>query len=206
MNYNTLPEGFSLTRTVDLNTKKMKLWLNLAQLPVLAALMIPAGLAVPLRTQVPFMAFVLIDGAPDRWLGLSMTWLLLMVVGMIGVLLLHELIHGLCFRYIAGGRPKYGHKLPFYLYCACEGRFICKKSYFIVSLAPLAAITALCAALCALVPQAWFWVPYFAFVMNACGCAGDVYISMLLLRMPKDILVVDSGVAMQIYSTQEIAP
>ena len=206
MNYDILPEGFSLFRAVDLNTKKMKLWLNLAQLPVLAALMIPAGLAVPLRTQIPFILDGIAAYAPGRWLGQSMAWLLLLMVGMIGVLLLHELIHGLCFRHVAGGRPKYGHKLPFYLYCACEGRFICKKSYFIVSLAPLAVITALCAALCALVPPDWFWVPYFAFVMNACGCAGDVYISLLLLRMPKGILVVDSGVAMQIYAKQEIAP
>jgi len=203
MNYDTLPEGFSLYRAVDLNTKKMKLWLNLAQLPVLAALMIPVGFAVPLRTQVPFNLEG-IGSAPGRYFGQSMLYMLLMMVGMIGVLLLHELIHGLCFRFVAGGRPKYGHKLPFYLYCSCEGRFICKKSYFIVSLAPLAVITVLCAALCALVSQAWFWVPYFAFVMNACGCAGDFYVS-LLLRVPEDILVVDSGVTMQIYSKQEAA-
>jgi len=199
MNYDTLPEGFSLRHTIDLNTNKLKLWLNLAFLPVFAALIVPAGFAVPLYAQMPFVyeanGFALA-------MAYLMIYMLLLMASSIGVLLLHELIHGLCFR-LAGGRPTYGHKLPFYLYAACENRYICKKSYLIVSLGPLVIITALCAALCALTPTAWFWPPYLALAVNASGCAGDLYVTYLILRMPKDVLVIDSGTAMQIYSKQE---
>jgi len=39
---------------------------------------------------------------------------------------------------------------------------------------------------------------------NAGSSVGDLYIC-LLARMPKDALVIDSGTAMRIYSTQEAA-
>jgi len=36
MNYDSLPEGFSLYCTIDLNTGKMKLWLNVGALLIFA--------------------------------------------------------------------------------------------------------------------------------------------------------------------------
>jgi len=203
MNYDALPEGFSLYRTIDLNTGKRKLWLNLASLPIFAALVVPAVFVVPLRTQVPYVPYPY--DAIGRHLAVELLYLLAFMASSIGVLLVHELIHGLCFRYIAGGRPTYGHKLPFFLYAACENRYICRKHYFVATLTPFAAITALCAALCALAPQTWFWVPYYVLAMNAAGCTGDIYVAWLLLRMPKDVLVIDSGTVMQIYSRQGAA-
>ena len=50
MNYDKLPEGFSLYHTMDLGSKKLKIWLNAAALPIAAALIVPAAFAVPLRT------------------------------------------------------------------------------------------------------------------------------------------------------------
>ena len=201
MNYDTLPAGFSLYRTLDLNTNKLKLWLSLAQLPMLIVFAVPMAFVVPLGTQIPFN-FDGIGVSPGRYFGLSMLYLAVMMIGMFGILLLHELVHGLCFRFVAGGRPKYGHKLPFYLYAACENRYICKKHYYVISLAPLVVLTALLAGVCALVPQAWVWVPYLALIMNAAGCTGDIYVAFLLTRMPGDVLMIDSGIAMQIYSKQ----
>jgi hypothetical protein len=197
MNYDALPEGFSLYRVIDLKTAKLQIWLNLASLPIFAALVIPAYIAVPLH--VPF-----VNDLASNSFGRYFARLALFMAAMIAVMLLHELVHGLCF-YVAGGKPTYGHKLPFFLYAACENRYICKRHYFVIGLAPLAVLTALLIPVCALVPQSWFWVPYFALVANAGGAVGDIYISLLLTRMPKDILAVDSGAAMQIYSRQGAA-
>ena len=201
MNYDTLPAGFSLYRTLDLNTNKLKLWLSLAQLPMLAAPAVPMAFIVPLGTQVPF-SFDALGVSPGKYFALSMSYLAVMMAGIFGILLVHELIHGLCFKFVAGGKPKYGHKLPFYLYAACENRYICKKHYYVIALAPLAVLTALLALVCVLTPQSWFWVPYFVLIMNACGCTGDIYVAFLLTRIPKDALMIDSGVAMQIFSKQ----
>jgi len=188
MNYDNLPEGFSLYRTVDLNTTKLKLWINLALLPILAAFVV-----VPIWLRGEFI-FVFAVWQP-----------LATIAAMIAVILLHELVHGLSFRLFGGGKPTYGHKLPFYLYAACENRYITKRSYVVIALAPLVVITVVLAVVCALVPGSWFWVVYFALVINAVGSVGDIYISLLLTRMPKDVLVVDSGTAMQIYSQEESA-
>ena len=201
MNYNTLPEGYSLLRAIDLNTDKLKLWLNLTSLPVFVALLIPAGFAVPPRTQVPFV-FDAIYASLGKGFAIAMVYLALWLICGIAFVPLHEFVHGLCFKYIAGGKPTYGQKLPFFLYAACENRYICKKHYFVITLAPLVVFMALLAPVCALVPQSWFWIPYFALVLNASGAVGDMYIAFLLLRMPKDVLAIDSGVAMQFFSKQ----
>ena len=53
-----------------------------------------------------------------------------------------------------------------------------------------------------LVPQDWFWVIWFWQIMNVSGAAGDVYVTVKLLRQPQDILVKDTGVAMTVYSAE----
>jgi len=64
-------------------------------------------------------------------------------------------------------------------------------------------ITVLAAIACVLVPQSWFWIPYFVLTANATGSIGDIYVSLLLTRMPKDALVFDNGASMQIYSRED---
>jgi len=87
VNYDTLPDGFSLYKFINLNTNKLKLWLNMASLPIFAALVVPAAFVVPL---------------PARPVPLKQVYLV--AACLIGFMLIHELIHGLFFR-LAGGRP-----------------------------------------------------------------------------------------------------
>ena len=56
--------------------------------------------------------------------------------------------------------------------------------------------------LSALVPRDWFWVVWFWQIMNVSGAAGDVYVTLKLLRAPSDILVKDTGVSMTVYSVE----
>ena len=55
-----------------------------------------------------------------------------------------------------------------------------------------------------LVPAEWFWVVYLIQIINVSGAAGDLYVTYRFCAMPKDILVHDSGVAMEVYSAQRI--
>ncbi|MCL2531634.1 MAG: DUF3267 domain-containing protein [Oscillospiraceae bacterium] len=193
MNYDALPEGFSLYRNIDLNTDKVKTGMQVAAFVALLALIIPAAIVLPpWRTQ----AFV-----PITWMS-GVYFLLFLAVSVFGYLLLHELVHGICFRVFGGGKARYGHQLPNYLYAASD-RYIAKSRYLFIGLAPLVVLTILFGVVCVLVPQSWFWIPYFALAANVAGCAGDVYVCLFVLpRLPKDALVLDSGVAMQIFSRE----
>ena len=39
-------------------------------------------------------------------------------------------------------------------------------------------------------------------IANVSGAAGDVYVTLRLLRLPRDLLVRDTGVAMTVYSAE----
>jgi hypothetical protein len=55
-------------------------------------------------------------------------------------------------------------------------------------------------AVCAWVPASWFWVPYALQIFNLSGAAGDLFVTFRFSRMPKDILIKDSGVGMTVYA------
>ena len=62
-------------------------------------------------------------------------------------------------------------------------------------------IAAVMVTACAIfVPIAWFWVVFAIQIMNLSGAAGDLYVTVRFLRLPKDILVKDTGVAMTVYA------
>ena len=59
------------------------------------------------------------------------------------------------------------------------------------------------ALLAALLPAEWYWAVQLIQLINLSGAAGDLYVTWLLCRMPKDILIQDAGVAMQVFVPAE---
>ena len=50
-----------------------------------------------------------------------------------------------------------------------------------------------------LLPPDWFWPVYAIQVSNLAGAAGDIYVTWRMWHMPADVLVQDSGTAMNVY-------
>lgn len=48
----------------------------------------------------------------------------------------------------------------------------------------------------------WFWVIYLIQIYNIAGSTGDMYVVQKISKMPKDVLVFDSGVSMEFYSAE----
>ena len=48
--------------------------------------------------------------------------------------------------------------------------------------------------------EKFFWFIYLLQLVNVSGAAGDLYVSFRFLRMPKDILVQDTGVSMTVFT------
>lgn len=190
-----LPEDFREIADFDLQkNKKQMLIVNGISLVIALALIVPMIFVVPINT--------LFAGLADMNVGLQMLIKMAALLGfMLVYMVLHELVHGICMRAIAGIKPRYGFT-GMYAYAASDAYFG-KGPYILIALAPVVLWGIVLAIVTPLVPVTWFWVVYFIQIMNLSGAAGDIYVTCCLLRMPKDVLIRDWGVAMKVYAKQD---
>lgn len=186
-----LPEGYKEIYTINLQKNRKAFWLlNLLNLVIIAAMAIPMHFAVPVTT-----LFDMSQGIGMYWLRLGIM-LLLMVVYMV----LHELVHGVTMKLCGTGKIKYGFT-GVMAYAGSEDYYD-KKSYIIIALAPVVFWGIVIAVINPFVPTSWFWVVYLVQIANISGAVGDLFVTVKFSRMPKDILVQDSGIGMTVYSKE----
>jgi hypothetical protein len=114
------------------------------------------------------------------------------VIGIFGVLALHECVHGLLMRAF-GARPRYG----FYarggmFYAKAPGYRFTRRQYLIAVLGPLVGLSLLaCAGIVLLAGTSMVWYLAFWGVVNASAASADVWIAAVVLRHPAGSHVVD---------------
>ena len=186
-----LPGEYVPVLSIDMQEdKKLAAWINgLAAVTTVV-------LCVLGTFWVPFGA--LID--MEQGFGMFVLRLAVLCVGTVGYIIVHELVHGVFMRWFSGERPNYGFT-GLYAYTGSHAYFN-KVSYLIIALAPVVILGLVLAALCCVVPQAWFWVVWIIQVSNLGGAMGDLYVTVKFIGLPRDILVQDDGVRMIVYSAQ----
>ena len=136
--------------------------------------------------------------------GVTLSWgLVLLVIGAnilsyLVVLALHEGVHWLVFA-LLGGRPLFGAKLPFALYCTAPDQLFTRNAYLAVGLAPLVVISLAGIVLMFLAPTLAPFVQ-FALIGNFSGAAGDLWAARILLRQPAAALVEDTTSGFKVYA------
>lgn len=123
---------------------------------------------------------------------------LVLMVSIVAYMCLHELVHGITMKLLGTKKVKYGFT-GLYAF-ADSDNYYDKKSYITIAVAPIVVFLFVFAAINLMVPQEWFWVVYLLQVTNISGAAGDLFVTVKFARMPKDILVKDSGVGMTVYT------
>jgi len=119
---------------------------------------------------------------------------IIFLAGLLGILLIHELIHGFFFYWFTGEKPVIGFK-SIYAYAGSPGWFI-KKNYFqIVTLSPLIIMTLTGFILLSYIPFPYSSMLFLLVTANAAGSIGDIWMSLLLLRQPEGTYVNDSGIS-----------
>ena len=189
--YTTLPEGYREIYALDMHEdKKLAVWVNLLSLAIAAVFAVPMLFVVPWRT-----TFDMTDGMSGYWIKLA---------AMLGLtllyLVLHELVHGIAMRICGTKKIRYGFK-GVYAFAASDDYYR-KKPYVFIALAPVVLWGIVLAIVTPFVPASWFWVVYFVQLMNLSGAAGDLYVTVRFSRMPRDILIRDSGVGMVVYAKE----
>lgn len=127
--------------------------------------------------------------------------LVALMLGMMAVLLVHELARGLTMRIFSGVKPvlRYAGGYP---HVGCEAYF-CRWQEQVVSLAPLVVgLVLLVPGLLGSVEASWKWMLWLMLVVHVCNCVGDVYVVLSLTRLPEDILVQNVGATYRIYSAK----
>ena len=117
-------------------------------------------------------------------------WLVISVVGYCLMLPLHELLHGAAFL-LWGGRPYFGAKLPYALYCGARNQLFRRNQYLVVGMAPLVIITLAGIIVTFIAPTAAVYTLAVT-VGNISGAAGDVWSVARMLRLPSTTLVEDT--------------
>lgn len=183
-----LPEDYG--EIYSLNLQKDK---RTAIIVNLLALAIAAVMAVSMNFFVPVTSFFDMSGGIVRYFLRLAALIVLMVLYMF----LHELVHGIAMKLCGTKRVKYGFT-GLYAFAGSEDYYD-KKSYIFIALAPIVLWGTVLAAVNFFVPTEWFWIVYMIQLINISGAAGDLFAAVKFSRMPKNILIQDSGVSMRVF-------
>lgn len=189
--YNELPENCREIFSVNLQKdKKAALFINLGALAIMFVMALPMHFYIPITS-----LFDMDAGIPRYLLRLGV-----LIAASMLYIVLHELVHGITMKLCGTKKIKYGFT-GLYAF-AGSSDYYDKKSYIIIALAPVVVWGIVLAVINFFVPYEWFWVVYTIQLANISGAAGDIYVTSKFSKMPKDILINDSGVGMTVYSAE----
>lgn len=185
----TLPNGYKEIYRVDLQKdKKMALFVNIFAIVIAVVFVVPVHFIVPITTLFDM----------EKGLGAYAARFVVLLIGDVVYMVLHELVHGITMKIFGTKKVKYGFT-GLYAFAGSDDYYD-KKSYLTIALAPIVFWGIVLAVVCFFVPREWFWVVYFIQITNLSGAAGDLFVTAKFSKMPKDILVHDHGVGMTVYS------
>ena len=190
----TLPKGYREYDHVNLQQdKKTATKVNVAGMAVLVLMCIVAHVAI-----VPFTEFFdsLSGDIPSLMLRLAVLFF-----GYAAYIVLHELTHGAVMKLFGAIKIRFGFT-GMYAYAGSEFDYFTKGAYFVIALAPLIVWSLILTPILFVIPRDWFWIVYFIMIGNVAGAVGDIYVVFRFLRSPRDLLVLDTGVEMFVYSKE----
>lgn len=186
-----LPAGYHETEHINLQTdKKTAAKVNAGAAILMIALFVLGHFAFcPIGT--------LYDS--DDGLGYTLLRFGVLLIGYFAYIVLHELTHAAAMNLSGGTKTRFGFT-GIYAYAGSEQDYFNKAAYIVIALAPLIIWGVIFTVPMILVPADWFWIFYFLQVGNIAGSAGDIYVTAKTIRMPTDVLIMDTGVEMFFYT------
>ena len=179
---NVLPSDYTPVMSVDLqNNKATATAVNIISILLMALMVVPVMFFVPLALFAS-----------------NLIGIVVLFAAYAAYIVLHELTHAAVMRQIKKKKVHFGFTgLYFY---AGSNFYFDRKSYILIALAPVVLFGLIFGAINVYVPANWFWVVYLLQVFNISGAAGDFYVTFKFSRLPRDILIHDSGTAMTVFA------
>lgn len=187
----TLPEGYRPLLSVDLQRdRRIAVRVNVIGTLVMAAMALAFNfLAVP---------FALFLGRMESTVSVILH-VLAMLLGYAAYIMLHELTHAAVMKFFGAREVRFGFT-GLYAYAGSGSDYFPKLPYLAVAMAPLVLWLIVFEVLRAVVPEDWDWVIWFLQIANVSGSVGDLYVSFRFITLPKESLIRDTGIAMDVYA------
>jgi hypothetical protein len=192
-----LPAGYRQLAALDLSRdRRLQVLLTVAGVPAFILFAAPFTLATAaLRSGAG-------SGAEIELSGIELLLGLVVLLGTIAlVMVLHELVHGLCYWLFTGERPYFGFK-GLYAYAAAPSWYIPRGRFLVVGGAPLVALSLAGLVAMPFVPAVAVAPLLIALICNAAGAMGDLYAIIWLFRWPSAALAHDTGDGITLYAPE----
>ncbi|MDM8527874.1 DUF3267 domain-containing protein [Anaerolineales bacterium HSG24] len=155
---------------------------------------------------VPILLVVswLLQGLSLDFLRLHTMWELpLILVTLIATITVHELVHGLTYKWL-GYRVTYGVSWQlFAAYAAAFGQFQTRNHNLLTALTPLLSLTILLLPLLTISHPTIALLGFLSILFNIGGSVGDIYLAWRLLNLPPQTLMYDHDVTTMLIYLRE---
>lgn len=196
MNSSALPAGYRNVMTLEMKREnKLAVVINALAAAAAIPLMIIGMIISPLSEANSAI------NSDYAWLVLIKP--LFLLVGIAIYTLLREGLHGLLIKYLGGAKPTFGYTGLYIYACNDKGCFN-KRTHIIISLAPSVVLFVFLLVLNIILPAFLFWIIYLIQIINITGAVGDIYVAYAAKKMPDDLLVHDTGVAIKFYTKEKV--
>lgn len=162
-------------------------------------------LSIPLALfcGIGFFIFINLFGKPNEITEGNSNFGLILVIGIILVIVLHEFAHGVAMRTF-GAPVKYGFIWKgFMFYATSPGYAFQRNQYLVVGLAPFISLSILACAGILILSGTWMiWLLAVWATINGGAAIGDLWIMSIVLRYPSYAYVIDEHDGMRIFMPQ----
>jgi hypothetical protein len=159
-------------------------------------------LSIPLAIAfgIGFFVFVALFGRPQKITIEILNFGLILIIGIIAVVVLHELAHGIAMQ-AYGAQAKYGFIWKgLMFYATSPGYAFQRNQYLVVILAPLVSLSILaCLGILVLAGTTMVWMLAVWATINGSAAIGDLWIMTIVLRYPSRAYVIDEHDGMRIF-------
>jgi hypothetical protein len=191
-----LPSNYTSQDLLDLSSTRTALWLNLAAIPLL--------FVFGWIFNKLFILIIAVNSAQfNIWRTIqsfAFTEWMIAILGLVLMLILHELVHGIFFWVFTHERPKFALRSG-YAFAAAPDWYLRKYPYIVVGLSPLVIISTFCCILAIFVnPQLIGYLLLIA-TFNAAGALGDMIVVAWIIGHKSPVYVRDQGDRFSVFST-----
>ena len=193
-----MPAGYQWSKTIDLeeNKKEMLLVNGLA-------ILVAAAMVVPMLFLVPIQGLFKLDALGFGGLLTYILRFAALVAGGYIYVMLHEFTHGLVMKMYGAKKVKFGFT-ALYAFAGSKTEYFRKWPYIVVALTPVTVFFIIFALICPFIYKTpWFWVVYFWQIQNISGAVGDIFVSLMIIKKPKNSYIQDQGTCMKVFVPKE---
>ena len=188
--YRELPENAKVVKTIDAKDAKTMIKFNLIALIIMVVSMLPFLI---------LKGFSLKEIQPKELLIAAIVY----IVGVISYIILHELTHGLVYKFMTKEKLTFGVTLSC-AFCGVPNIYVSKKTALLAILAPFVIFTVIFIPIIILFPSNLINLAIILiFGTHTSGCIGDLYGTIILFKLRGKVIMNDTGPKQTFYKIEE---